>query len=308
MSEIKQYEPLWDSWQVDSLIDEDSFGKMYEVSREEFGNKYKAAVKFISIPFNESEIEQLVAEGMNNTSIKNHYHGHVQDILKGINLMEQFKGTANIVSFEEFDLIEKKDGVGYDVLIRMEHLENLSKHVFTEPFKLPEILKMGIHICRALELCSLTKIINWDIRPDNIFISQCGDYKLGEFGVARKIEQTPSGLLKICTCTYNSAPEVFKGEECDASVDIYSLGIIMYRFLNQNRTLFLPDFPTVIKPSDRDEALQRRVKGEALPPIAGIDPSLNAVVLKACAYDRRARFSLASEMCEALEAVASGHI
>ena len=37
MSDIKQYEPLWGAWHVDSLIGEGSFGKVYKVRREEFG-------------------------------------------------------------------------------------------------------------------------------------------------------------------------------------------------------------------------------------------------------------------------------
>ena len=45
MTDIIQYEPLWGSWHVDSLIGEGSLNKVYKVRREEFGNTYCPAVK-----------------------------------------------------------------------------------------------------------------------------------------------------------------------------------------------------------------------------------------------------------------------
>ena len=59
MTEIKQYEPLWGVWHVDSLIGEGSCGKVYKLRREEFGKTYYSAVKLISIPKDESEVKHL---------------------------------------------------------------------------------------------------------------------------------------------------------------------------------------------------------------------------------------------------------
>jgi hypothetical protein len=133
-------------------------------------------------------------------------------------------------------------------------------------------------------------------------ISRYGEYKLGDFGIARQIEQTVSGLSKKGTYTY-MAPEVFKGEEYGASVDIYSLGIMLYSFLNKNRAPFLPEHPLDITPENRNGALQRRMGGEPVPALQDVSPQLNNLVLKACAYDYRDRFASAKEMREALEAI-----
>jgi serine/threonine protein kinase len=305
MTDIKQYDPLWGSWHVDSLIGEGSFGKVYKIRKEEFGKAYYSAVKIISIPQSEADLRQMRSEGLDDASARSYFHAFVADIIQEIDLMSAFRGNSNIVSFEDHKVIEKKEGIGWDILIRMELLTSLSEHVTNKALSKDEILKLGIHICRALELCALKNTIHRDIKPDNIFVSEYGEYKLGDFGIARQIERTMSGLSKKGTYTY-MAPEVFKGDEYGASVDMYSLGIVMYRFLNQNRTPFLPDFPAPITPRDRDEAMQRRMKGEALPSISGIDPSLSAIVLKACAYDRRTRFASATEMKEALEKLVGG--
>ena len=303
--EVKKYEPLWGAWHVDSLIGEGSFGKVYKVRRVEFGNTYHSAVKLITIPQNEADIRQIRGEGMSDASIKSYFHAFVADIIQEINLMSEFRGNSNIVSFEDHKVIEKSDGIGWDILIRMELLTSLTEHITKKPLAQDDVIKLGIHICRALELCAAHNAIHRDIKPDNIFVSKYGDYKLGDFGVARQIERTSSGMSKKGTYTY-MAPEVFTGQEYGACVDIYSLGIVMYRFLNQNRTPFLPDFPSAITPKDRDNALNRRMKGEPLAPIKGIRTELNSVVLRACEFDRKKRFASPTEMREALEELLGG--
>ena len=299
MTDIRQYEPLWGAWYVDGQLGEGSYGKVYKVHKEEFGRTYEAAVKMISIPQNESDILQAKSEGLNEESARSYFQAFVTDIIQEVDLMNAFRGNTNIVSLEDHKVIEKTDEIGWDIIIRMELLETLSSHITKQPMTQAEIIKLGIHICQALELCAKHNTIHRDIKPDNIFVSKYGDYKLGDFGIARQIERTMSGLSKKGTYQY-MAPEVFKGEEYGASVDTYSLGIVMYRFLNKNRAPFLPEYPNPITPRGKEEALQRRMSGEPLPEIQGIDEKLNSIVLKACSYERADRFQDATEMKAAL--------
>lgn len=300
MTDIKVYEPLWGSWYVDKQLGEGSFGKVYKVHKEEFGRTYEAAVKIISIPQSEADILQAKSEGLNEESARSYFQAFVTDIIQEIDLMSAFRGNSNVVSLEDHTVIEHKDKIGWDILIRMELLDTLSNYVTKKPMTQAEVIKLGIHICRALELCAKHNTIHRDIKPDNIFVSQYGDYKLGDFGIARQIERTMSGLSKKGTYQY-MAPEVFRGSEYGASVDIYSLGIVMYRFLNKNRAPFLPAFPEPITPRDREDSLLRRMNGETIPPIQGINEELNSIVLRACAYERKERFKNVFEMKQALE-------
>ena len=322
MSDIKTYEPLWGTWYIDSLLGEGGFGKVYKVRREEFGTTYYSAVKIISIPHDESEILQMRKESLDDESIKRYLYAFVTDILSEINLMRQFRGTGNIVSLEDHQVIDRATlpksppnpagtsamasiahiSMGWDILIRMELLTSLSDHAMQTPLTEGEVIKLGIHICRALELCAQRNTIHRDIKPDNIFISPYGEYKLGDFGIARQLERTSSGLSKKGTYTY-MAPEVFRGEQYGSSVDTYSLGIVLYYFLNRNRTPFLPDFPHPIMPKDRDEALFKRMNGAPLPVLKGVSPGLNDIVWKACAYNRQERFASPTEMRKALEGI-----
>ena len=100
MTDIKKHEPLWGSWHVDSPIGEGSFGKVYKVRREEFGNTYYSAVKLIAIPQNEADLRQIRGEVQDDASLRSYFHAFVTDIIQEINLMSEFRGNSNIVSFE----------------------------------------------------------------------------------------------------------------------------------------------------------------------------------------------------------------
>ena len=154
----------------------------------------------------------------------------------------------------------------------------------------------------ALELCQRYNIIHRDIKPENIFVSDTGDFKLGDFGIARTVEKTTSGLSKKGTYTY-MAPEVYKGEAYGSTVDIYSLGIVLYRLLNGNRTPFLPAAPAPITHADRENALARRFSGSPLPAPSHAEGRLAEIVQKACAYDPRERYSSPMQMRQELESI-----
>jgi len=282
------------------MIGEGSFGKVYRVKKQEFDKTYYSAVKHITIPQTNQDLRQMRAEGLNDRSAREYLQALVTDIIREIDLMSEFRGNSNIVSLEDHQVIERKDELVWDIIIRMELLTSLPDYVNEHPLQSDDVIKLGIHICRALELCALNSTIHRDIKPDNIFISRYGDFKLGDFGIARQIERTTSGLSKKGTYAF-MAPEIFRGDEYGANVDIYSLGLVMYRLLNSGRLPFLPQYPKTITPKDRDASLMRRIKGESIPPIADLDVPLNTVILKACAFDRRSRFASAKEMRVALE-------
>ena len=96
------------------------------------------------------------------------------------------------------------------------------------------------------------------------------------------------------------APEVYKSEEYGSSVDIYSLGLVLYTLLNNNRIAFLPPYPQPITYRDNEEALSRRLSGTPLDPPCNANASLSAVILKACAYRPDERYATATDFKNAL--------
>lgn len=119
----------------------------------------------------------------------------------------------------------------------MELLTPLNEYYAEHPPTEKDILRLGIDICRALEMCAKNKIIHRDVKPSNIFISPNGDYKLGDFGVARRIEATCGAFSKKGTYDY-MAPEVYRDAIYDTRADLFSLGIVLYKLMNSGRIPF----------------------------------------------------------------------
>lgn len=292
----------YNGWQIEDLLGEGSFGKVYRITRSEFGNTYESALKVIKIPQSQAEIESVRNDDMDENSITSYFESIVQDIAKELNFMYKLKGITNIVSYEDHRITPVENGIGWDIYIRMELLTPLFTHIRNNEFSIREILKLGIDICEALEICGRFNIIHRDIKPENIFVSFLGDFKLGDFGIARQLEKTASDLSKKGTYTY-MAPEVYLGKPYNSTVDIYSLGIVLYRFLNNNRTPFLPAFPEPIKFSDKEQANIMRISGKPIPKPVNANDELSDIILKACSYNPDDRYQTPAQMKAELMAV-----
>ena len=309
MSEIDKFTPLWGNWNIENLIGEGSFGKVYKAVRKEFNIEYYSAIKHIEIPQDKKHIETLYSEGLitDEISAREYFEQIAEDLLKEIQLMYQLRGNTNIVAYEDHTVIPKTDMPGYDIFIRMELLKSMDSYIRERDLTESEIVKMGIDICTALDIMARENLIHRDIKPANIFISKNGDYKLGDFGVARQMERTSTLMSKKGTYTY-MAPELYKGETANKTVDMYSLGLVMYRLLNGNRAPFLPVSAERISYIDNENALMRRIQGNPLPKPAFASDGLAEIILKASAYNPQERYQSPAEMRAELQRYAGGEV
>ena len=297
---------IWPAWQIEELIGQGAYGKVYRIRREELGVKYYAALKVIEIPADESEVRSLMGMGMDGLSIRDYFEGTAKSIANEIQIMESLKSAANIVHVEEHYLEEHKDSIGWTILIRMELLESMRKYQQREGAPdLKETLKIGKDICRALTYCEEKHVIHRDIKPDNIFRTEFGDYKLGDFGIARQMENTKSVYSQKGTSGY-MAPEVNRGEKYDKTVDIYSLGVMLYQMMNRLRLPFVPTDTNKLTPQILEEAQWKRFSGEIPPAPVDAPPALANIILKAMHPDPARRYRNAQQFLNALEAYENG--
>ena len=93
--------PVWPGWETVRLIGRGSFGTVYEIERELYGHKEKAAMKVIRIPQNDSDIEELYDSGYDEESITKAFGEHLQSILSEYSLMRELNGAENIVNCDD---------------------------------------------------------------------------------------------------------------------------------------------------------------------------------------------------------------
>ena len=307
--ELKKENLPWKEWRIVEKIGEGAHGKVYKVMREHHGITSYAAMKVVSIPQNAN----IRSNGITEEAAKSYFEGVVTDFIKEVRLMVSLKGAPNIVTIEDFDVVEKEGEIGWDIYIRMELLTSLNDYVEKHPVKSKDIIKLGEDICTALDFCNGKSIIHRDIKPENIFVSEHGDFKIGDFGVARELEKT-SGALSIRGTHNYMAPEVVvknydlttnirSEQRYDSTVDIYSLGLVLYKLMNNNRLPFIDPYAPFIKHHEITEALDRRFSGEPIPAPVATNKALVEVVLKACTFKPSQRYQSAREMKEALKAI-----
>jgi len=301
---IEEFLSVWPEWRIIEKIGEGSFGKVYKAIHEEHEVISYSAIKIISIPQTSSELNSLRLEGMTEKSVHSYYEKIMVDFVKEIKLMWQMKGNTNIVSVEDYKVIEKENSVGWDIYIRMELLTSFVEYASSAKFEESDVIKLGIDICSALEYCARKKIIHRDVKPENIFVSDFGDFKIGDFGIARELEKTKGSFSTKGTFNY-MAPEIVRSQQYDASVDTYSLGLVLYKLLNNNRLPFIDTQKELIQYQERQDAINKRLNGESLPPPINASKEIAQVVLTACSYDPDNRYQTADAMKRALESLIS---
>ena len=179
--------------------------------------------------------------------------------------------------------------------IVMEYIdgEPLSSIIRTQsPIAADQAAAVAADIAKALGYAHRHGVIHRDVKPGNVLITQDGQVKVTDFGIARAIgadEQVTQTGLVMGTATYFS-PEQAQGLEVDGRSDIYSLGVVLYEMVT-GRAPFTGETPVAIAYQHvREQPASPRSINPAIP------SALEAIILQAMAKLPADRFRSADEM------------
>jgi serine/threonine-protein kinase len=164
-------------------------------------------------------------------------------------------------------------------------------------------LEISADICAALEFSHRHGIIHRDVKPGNVMLTQTGQVKVMDFGIARALASGATTMTQtsavIGTAQYLS-PEQARGEAVDARSDVYAAGCVVYELLT-GQPPFVGDNPVSV-------AYQHVREDPRAPSTLNpeVPPQVDAVVLKALSKNRMNRYQSAGEMRADLLRAASG--
>ena len=163
-----------------------------------------------------------------------------------------------------------------------------------------KVAEIGSQVCQALSVAHGLDIIHRDIKPQNIMVQPDGNVKVMDFGIARAKNSTKEQTSSVLGTAHYISPEQAQGKELTAASDIYSLGIVLYESATGKLPFDGPDAVSVAMKQVQDEPVPPR---ELNPEI---DPSLEAIIMKAMAKNPMDRFATAKEMRSALNDYLAG--
>jgi eukaryotic-like serine/threonine-protein kinase len=222
--------------------------------------------------------------------------------------VERFKREAqsaaalshpNIVSI--YDRGEAEDGTYY---IAMEYLPGgtLKDRILKRGALAPRTAAaVALQIAEALRAAHAAGVVHRDIKPHNVLVTDTGDIKVGDFGIARAAtSSTMTRTGSILGTAHYISPEQAMGEPVGQGSDLYSLGVVLYEML------------TGTLPYDAETSIgiaMKHVNGHLVPPRElnpEVPEGINAVTTKLLAKSPEERYADADELIEDLERVLEG--
>lgn len=281
VEKLKGYEPFFGVWTVDSKIAEGRFSKVFKVSRIDDGRVRHQCLKTIRFPAGNEELSRVISSG-----IYQNVQQYLDEVEKSVRLnmekMLMLRDNKNIVRYDNYEII--KESSCFYLVILTELLQPLSDYLKVDSARQNDVIKIGADLCAALEGFREVGVIHHEVKPENVYVDKLGNFKLGDFGVCKG----RFGEDKI-TSSY-IAPELYTKAPIDISSDIYSLGILIYKLLNNNRLPFLPSYPAPVSLEDRENAFARRMRGDLFPAPSNASQQLAGVIFKATAFRAHERY------------------
>lgn len=191
-----------------------------------------------------------------------------------------------------------EDGINYIVMELAEGM-TLKEYIRRKGYLSPkETVEISLQIASAISHAHKNHIIHRDIKPQNILVSEIGNVKVTDFGIAKATSSnTVTSTATAMGSVHYISPEQAKGRFCDEKSDIYSLGITMYEMVTGH------------VPFDHENGVTialMHLQNEITPPSQvrdGIPDSLEKIILKCTMKKPEDRYQTADELIADLKLV-----
>lgn len=284
MSEPRLISPMLDNFEMGGPISDHHGVRCCPAMRKNSDDKY--IVKIISIPESQTKLDALILTGAfaDNQSALSYFEELANGIVDEKKILDNLSNLEGFVAFEDCQIVSMDSEVGYDVYLISEYRKTLERQIAKTPMTQLSAVNLGLDLCSALSACRRSGYLFVDLKPSNIYIVGDKEYKIGDLGFVRLNSLKYESLLDKYRSCY-TAPEL---EDVFAplndTMDIYSLGLILYQVFNGGAL-----------PFSGQQAPNQKFDAPAY-----ADEEMAEIILKACDPDPASRWQDPVQMGQAL--------
>lgn len=266
MSEPKLISPMLDDFEMGAPISEHDGVRCCPAMRKNSDEKY--IVKIISVPASQTKLDALLLTGVypDRVSALTYFHEVANGIVDEKRVLDTLANLEGFVSFEDTQVVPMDDGTGYDVYLLSEYKLSLERRNARSSMTQLAAVNLGLDLCAALAVARRSGYMCVDLKPSNIYVNGDKDYKIGDLGFVRINSLKYESLPDMYRSSY-TAPELEDAfAPLNDTMDIYSLGLILYQIYNGGTLPFSG----------------KTAPNEAFAAPAYADEEIAQIILKAC--------------------------
>lgn len=282
MSDPKLISPMLDKFDMGDPISEHNGVRCCPAMEHESDEKY--IVKIISSPASQTQAEAMLLSGAfaDNDAAAEYYKAIAEDIAAEADVLNQLAQLEGFMPYVSWQIEPMEEGIGYDIYLLSHYRRTLQRFFQRNPMTHLGALNLGLDLCAALAVCRRMGYIYINLKPENIYLTDDQEYRIGDIG-----------FIKLDSLKYASLPERYRSQytapeiqdafsALNTTIDVYALGLILYQAFNNGQL-----------PSLTEEVTE-------LAPPAYADYEMAQIILKACAQQPEDRWQDPIEMGQAL--------
>lgn len=280
LSEVKRVSPLLDDLMIGDAISEHHGVRCYPAMHGDTEDKY--IVKVISHPSTEAKLDALLLTGAypDVASALRYFKELSDGVLEEVDILRQLSELEGFLPYDAYQQELYEDEKCVEVYLLGSYKRSLSRQLSTAPLTHLGAINLGLDLCAALTVARRAGYLYVDLKPDNIYITAEGEYKIGDIGFIRLDGLKYASLPEMYHSEY-TAPEVCDAySELNDTLDVYAVGLILYQAYNGGQF-----------PNKTDAELQAPVYA---------DYEMSEIILKALAVSPEDRWQSPVEIGQAL--------
>ena len=293
MSEPRYISPMLDGFSLGQAISDHHGVVCYPAMRDDSEKRY--IVKRISLPASQVQVEALLLTGVykDADAVCAYYEELAQGIAREVQTLDTLAGQRGFVPYQDHQIVPMEQGVGFEVHLISRYRMTLERYLRRNPMTHLSAVNLGIDMCAALAVCREAGWLYVDLKPENIYLFNDQEYRIGDLGFQSMDMLAYSSLPERYRSIY-TAPEVPDAySSLNATMDTYALGLVLYQVYNNG----------VLPYSNAEEQaawLEKLSSGESMPAPVCADADMTAIIAKAIAPDPADRWQTPAEMGHAL--------